>query len=476
MMHKYAGFAIALLLFVTLVAHTWAAPATRPSHNLAPTYRIFATREGLVGYVTANGHIIQENDHFVALPSWKVLSSYQGYEYQVRVTYNGRSVVAPVWDVGPWNTNDNYWSPNRGDYPDLPIGIPQAQAAYYDGHNGGRDEFGRLINNPNGIDLADGTFYGLGLTNNDWVEVSFLWLGEDPGPGAAVQAPIPAPPVPANPAQAPEPAPASPQEPAPPQQQPDTVVDAPAPDPTPYALDSPSIEVGAVAVDNDDSGYYHGDGEWNTFVCGLNGDHTWAYGQPGGGQRASWLPTLSDGVYEVKVYIPGCGEGQATRAGRYTILHDGGETEVIVDQAAMAGRWASLGTYHFGRETSPMVELQTTTSSQGSVVQFDAVAWVPDNDIVPPQAAMQSIVREMNGYRVAWDGTDDVSGIAGYDVQVRQLPSGGWRNWVRNRDVTSAWFGPDEGKHFEFRVRARDYVDNEQPWPETGMDTTQVDN
>jgi hypothetical protein len=207
------GYQCALLLFIVVlclsiiaagfVQHTpvTAAPAERPQHNLAPTYRIFATREGLVGLQTANGHIIQERDRFVALPSWKVLSSYQGYEYQVRVTYNGRSVVVPVWDVGPWNTNDNYWSPNREQYPDLPIGMPQAQAAFFDGHNGGLDEFGRIINNPNGIDIADGTFWDdLGMTRNDWVEVSFLWLGEDPGPGADAQEPVPAPPAARDPA------------------------------------------------------------------------------------------------------------------------------------------------------------------------------------------------------------------------------------------------------------------------------------
>src|SRR3712207_4550370 len=86
----------------------------------APTYTIFATREGLVGHRTANGHRIRPRDRFVALPSWKVLSSNGGDEFQVRVTYRGRSVVLPVWDVGPWNTNDDYWSPERR-YSDLPV-------------------------------------------------------------------------------------------------------------------------------------------------------------------------------------------------------------------------------------------------------------------------------------------------------------------------------------------------------------------
>ncbi len=76
----------------------------------APTYRIRGTRMGMVGGRTANGH---------ASPSAITLSrcrpgarflSKGGNEYMVRITYNGRSSVAPVYDVGPWNVHDNYWT------------------------------------------------------------------------------------------------------------------------------------------------------------------------------------------------------------------------------------------------------------------------------------------------------------------------------------------------------------------------------
>ena len=100
---------------------------------------MFATREGLVGHRTANGHRIGPRDRFVALPYWGVLSSKGGNEFQVRVTYRGRSVVLPVWDVGPWNTHDDYWSPKRR-YSDLPVGQPMAHAAYHQRYHDGRDE------------------------------------------------------------------------------------------------------------------------------------------------------------------------------------------------------------------------------------------------------------------------------------------------------------------------------------------------
>ncbi|GAA2478958.1 SH3 domain-containing protein [Streptomyces gobitricini] len=142
----------------------------------AVTYRLFATREGLVGHTTANGHVIKPRDHFVALPSRRMLASKGGQEYRVRLCYKGRCETAPVWDVGPWNTRDDYWNPpaQREMWRDLPQGMPEAQAAYQNGYNGGLDEFGRRVANPAGIDVADGTFWdGLGMTGNDWVDVTF---------------------------------------------------------------------------------------------------------------------------------------------------------------------------------------------------------------------------------------------------------------------------------------------------------------
>jgi hypothetical protein len=450
---------------VAAVAQVRAAPAARPQQNVAPTYRVFATREGLVGYQTANGHIIQERDYFVALPSWRVLSSYQGYEYQVRVTYNGRTAIAPVWDVGPWNTDDNYWSPNRQQYPDLPIGLPQAQAAFFDGHNGGKDEFGRTVREPSAIDLADGLFWDtLGMTNNDWVEVSFLWLGEDPGPGAAVQEPIPAPPSANTP-----PAPDTPDT-------PDTPAAPAAPQP-PAAppLDNPSVPVDALAVDNGDTNYTVDNTAWESGRCGLNGSHEWTTAGPGSPQRARWAPLLDTGTYEVKVYIPGCGEGTPTTAARYTVMHDGGERDVTINQQAQAGSWASLGIYSFGRQTAATVRLHAN-QSEGGVVRVDATAWTPVVDVAAPESRVVRIVRDRNGYMVEWSGEDDASGIAGYDVQFRQLPEGGWRNWRRAEPRTAVWFGPDEGNHFAFRVRARDYAGNEEAWREApDMDTTSAE-
>jgi hypothetical protein len=250
-----------------------------------PTYSVFATREGLVGRRTANGHRIRARDRFVALPHWDVLSSKGGNEFQVRVTYRGRSVVLPVWDVGPWNTHDDYWSPKRR-YDDLPVGQPMAHAAYHQRYNGGRDEFGRRIRHPNGIDIADGAFWDdLGMTRSDVVQVTFLWLGADPGQAAPVD-----------------------------------------PGPTPAA-----IEPNAVVADDGGTGYSaEASIKWYDAPCGLNSRHAWTYGTPDPKQsenRARWGPQLpGGGFYEAMAFIPPCGQ-PATRSARYRVLHDGAAHE-----------------------------------------------------------------------------------------------------------------------------------------------------
>jgi hypothetical protein len=155
--------------------------ASRMTIQAAPLKStVYATREGLVGGTTANGHVIASRDHFVALPSRRGLASNGSGNYTVKVCTASRCAFEPVWDVGPWNTKDDYWNPSatRQMWTDLPQGKPEAQAAYQNGYNGGRDEFGRTVANPAGIDLADGVFWdALGLTNNAWVDATYLWTG-----------------------------------------------------------------------------------------------------------------------------------------------------------------------------------------------------------------------------------------------------------------------------------------------------------
>lgn len=98
---------------------------------------------------------------------------------------------------------------------------------------------------------------------------------------------------------------------------------------------------------------------------------------------------------------------------------------------------------------------------------------IEDNeDTTPPNSCILGIAREGAGYRVRWGGFDTQSGIRSYDVQVMQLPQGGWQRWKVETEDTSAWFGPTSGKSFAFRVRARDQQNNEEAFPLNPQVTT----
>ncbi|WP_018335682.1 hypothetical protein [Actinomycetospora chiangmaiensis] len=174
----------------TTAPTTTPAPTTVPTVPPSPakvaplTSRVFATRIGLVGNTTANGHVIVPRDHFVALPSRRGLAPRDTGDYTVKICApNGRCAWSPVWDVGPWNIQDDYWSApgTRQQWGDLARGFPESQAAFQQGYNGGKDGFGRRVANPAGIDLADGTYYDdLQLADNSWVTVTYQWTGTGP--------------------------------------------------------------------------------------------------------------------------------------------------------------------------------------------------------------------------------------------------------------------------------------------------------
>jgi hypothetical protein len=413
------------LVAFSLCAQPIVAAQAQDQPPSAPTYRVFATREGLVGHRTANGHRIRPRDRFVALPHWGALSSNGGNEFQVRVTYRDRSVVLPVWDIGPWNTHDDYWSPKRR-YGDLPVGLPMAHAAYHDRYNGGRDEFGRRIRHPNGIDIADGAFWDdLGMTGSDYVEVTFLWLGADPGTAQAEPATSSASPV--------------------------------------------AVEQDAVVADDGGDGYNSEAAiKWYDAPCGLNGRHAWTYGTPDPKQsenRARWSLPLSGGFYEALAYIPPCGQ-PATQSARYRVVTNGGAREVLVDQQASAGTWVSLGLYQVGN-SEVVVELSDVTGDDGRAVRFDAVKWLPRADNAPPDARVIEAASQADGsFLVRWGGADDLSGIAAFDVQVRVLPDGGWTDWQPATTVLQASFVPPGPGGYAFRARARDWVGHQQGWRE----------
>lgn len=112
-----------------------------------------ATREGLIGARTASGYVIDQVVPFVALPSVNALDK------AVRIVnpVNGKSCIAIVLDVGPFNEHDDDYVFRRA--------RPQAES--------GVSLSGKGTNRA-GIDLSEKVWKQLGMTDNSAVDWEFL--------------------------------------------------------------------------------------------------------------------------------------------------------------------------------------------------------------------------------------------------------------------------------------------------------------
>jgi hypothetical protein len=133
--------------------------ATLQAASGGKNFRVFATQYR--GYTR----------YEVALPH-RQLKSRGGY--RIRIRNGGHRIRVPIKEVGPWNIHDNYWDKRRDMWKKLPRGLPEAEAAYYNNYNRGRDEFGRKVLNPAGVDLTPRAARKLGLRKyqNAWVSLS----------------------------------------------------------------------------------------------------------------------------------------------------------------------------------------------------------------------------------------------------------------------------------------------------------------
>lgn len=119
-------------------------------------HRVRATREGLIGRLTASGWRIDDQRLFVALPSRKALHR----RIEISNPANGKICEAEVLDVGPWNIHDN----------DYVFGgqRPMAEAGWHITKDG---ELIQGETNGAGIDLGQAVWKTLGMTDNadvDW--------------------------------------------------------------------------------------------------------------------------------------------------------------------------------------------------------------------------------------------------------------------------------------------------------------------
>jgi hypothetical protein len=132
---------------------------------------------------------------------------------------------------------------------------------------------------------------------------------------------------------------------------------------------------------------------WNVpeFGCGNNGHAFYAWSVTDPAQSRHWgewsLNVPENGRYELQVHIPYCYTGAAeTMGARYTVYHTHGSSQVVINQDARVGQWASLGSFDFtpGQGKLRLTNLTSTDTDRG--VWFDAIRF----RLALPVATLQS--------------------------------------------------------------------------------------
>ncbi len=142
----------------------------------------------------------------------------------------------------------------------------------------------------------------------------------------------------------------------------------------------------AIVIDNGDPVFQQGgpSSDWASLAAGYNNTMLRTRNSDSEDRSYNWARWYADsanGTYEVFVFIP-ASESLTTHA-RYWVRHAGGYRKVIVDQAANAGRWVSLGTFRFGgastsiREFVSLSDVTDVEANATRYVVFDAVQLVP---------------------------------------------------------------------------------------------------
>jgi hypothetical protein len=130
----------------------WQAETAEYGAASEPTYQGSSRRSSCKIYATYyRGYTRYE----VALPHKKVKFSGR-HRVKIIPVRGGTRTPAPVRDVGPWNVRDNYWRAgmDRNMWKNLPRCVPEAQAAFFRNYHRGKDQYGREVLNPAGIDIT----------------------------------------------------------------------------------------------------------------------------------------------------------------------------------------------------------------------------------------------------------------------------------------------------------------------------------
>lgn len=100
-------------------------------------------------------------------------------------------------------------------------------------------------------------------------------------------------------------------------------------------------------------------------------------------------------------------------------------------------------------------------------------------DRTPPSCTIQPLspVIYDNAFKVTWQGTDAVAGIANFDIQYLDTGRGEWLDWQTNQPASKTFdmFTGQPGHEYSFRCRSTDTAGNQSPYPSDPSTTTKID-
>ena len=115
------------------------------------------------------------------------------------------------------------------------------------------------------------------------------------------------------------------------------------------------------------------------------------------------------------------------------------------------------------------------TDWEGNQASWDSapVAEISVDTVWPWSAAQVSQNLAYQQALVRWSGSDSGSGIASYDIFVRDQAGGDWAAWLTGTTATSASYSGTAGHSYDFRAQAHDLAGHTQPWvPEAQTSVT----
>jgi hypothetical protein len=116
------------------------------------------------------------------------------------------------------------------------------------------------------------------------------------------------------------------------------------------------------------------------------------------------------------------------------------------------------------------------TDNAGNRGSFTGTQASTTVDSQPPVASMNPLapVQSFSSFFISWSGTDNLSGIASYDVEF-QVNGGAWQPLLEGTLATSFQVtGAQAGQRLGFRARATDNVGNIQTWSSAPQAETTV--